>query len=613
MILISILINELNNMKKNNENSLFSFIPETSSIIYKKINSLTPDIKSLNEKIKPKNIPFKPSFFYDKYTNQFLYINGEDVIILDTKFEIKTFSRINVNEKVKSISIEYNNKYILYTTYNYKSIIINLLDLEAIECFENKKAQYLGGFFIPYKNPQKEHDYFILCMVSRKYFNISRIKMSNDQHNELQYMSNKPFVSNNMKIIDYNFNHIFKLLLIIRDDPYSFCFYNLKSKCTYKTPIILNNIKIIEKESKLYLENIYKKLYLIHLLDSVIEVYRLNDLKEIKEPLKINYNINKNKVNIKYIFLQFYNSLIFIYMENFIKIYDIKSKNNNYEIFNLKITKDQFYDTFYKARIVGKYLLINDIFYKIKFDKLNYKNNSYSNIKDSFFLILRRNNCINALKRILIEILNNFQFSIFLEIIEGIVLNNKKYIENISKKENNININCKNEPYKVIYIGNNNFFVSEDFLFEIFNQNFTANISPDILIKILSYFYYIYNSNNIYLDIDLFYSSLFCQLNKIDNFYLIENLIKNRMIPINEKLGVYLIMRAKRFKDIYQYNYCYRIGIDILLSENKIDDNIIKNIIEDFLKINKFSDTFNLIADTYFQKTIDDIQQSEIK
>ena len=613
MILISILINELNNMKKNNENSLFSFIPETSSIIYKKINSLTPDIKSLNEKIKSKNMPFKPTFFYDKYTNQFLYINGEDVIILDTKFEIKTFSRINVNEKVKSISIEYNNKYILYTTYNYKSMIINLLDLEAIECFESKKAQYLGGFFIPYKNPQKEHDYFILCMVSRKYFNISRIKISNEQHNELQYMSNKPFVSNNMKIIDYNFNHIFKLLLIIRDDPYSFCFYNLKSKCTYKTPIILNNIKIIEKESKLYLENIYKKLYLIHLLDSVIEVYRLNDLKEIKEPLKINYNINKNKINIKYIFLQFYNSLIFIYMENFIKIYDIKSKNNNYEIFNLKITKDQFYDTFYKARIVGKYLLINDIFYKIKFDKLNYKNNSYSNIKDSFFLILRRNNCINVLKRILNEILNNFQFSIFLEIIEGIVLNNKKYIENISKKENNININCKNEPYKVIYIGNNSFFVSEDFLFEIFNQNFTANISPDILIKILSYFYHIYNSNNIYLDIDLFYSSLFCQINKIDNFYLIENLIKNRMIPINEKLGVYLIMRAKRFKDIYQYNYCYRIGIDILLNENKIDDNIIKNIIEDSLKINKFSDTFNLIADTYFQKTIDDIQQSEIK
>ena len=575
MILISILINELNNMKKNNENSLFSFIPEASSIIYKKINSLTPDIKSLNEKIKSKNMPFKPSFFYDKYTNQFLYINGEDVIILDTKFEIKTFSRINVNEKVKSISIEYNNKYILYTTYNYKSMIINLLDLEAIECFENKKAQYLGGFFIPYKNPQKEHDYFILCMVSRKYFNISRIKISNDQHNELQYMSNKPFVSNNMKIIDYNFNHIFKLLLIIRDDPYSFCFYNLKSKCTYKVPIILNNIKIIEKESKLYLENIYKKLYLIHLLDSVIEVYRLNDLKEIKEPLKINYNINKNKVKIKNIFLQFYNSLIFIYMENFIKIYDIKSKNNNYEIFNLKITKDQFYDTFYKARIVGKYLLINDIFYKIKFDKLNYKNNSYSNIKDSFFLILRRNNCINVLKRILNEILNNFQFSIFLEIIEGIVLNNKKYIKNISKKENNININCKNEPYKVIYIGNNSFFVSEDFLFEIFNQNFTVNISPDILIKILSYFYHIYNSNNIYLVIDLFYSSLFCQLNKIDNFYLIENLIKNRMIPINEKLGVYLIMRAKRFKDIYQYNYCYRIGIDILLSENKIDDNII--------------------------------------
>jgi hypothetical protein len=338
-------------------------------------------------------------------------------------------------------------------------------------------------------------------------------------------MSNKPFISNKMKIIDYNFNHIFKLLLIIKDEPYSFCFYNLKSKSTYKTPIFLNNIKIIEKESKLYLENIYKKLYLIHLLDSVIEVYRLNDLKEIKEPLKINYNINKNKINIKYVFLQFYNSLIFVYMENFIKVYDIKSKNNNYEIFNLKITEDQFYDTFYKARIVGKYLLINDIFYKIKFDKLNYKKSSYSNIKDSFFLILRRKNCINVLKKMLIEILNNFQFSVFLDIIEGIALNNKKYIENKSKKENSNNINNKNEPYRVIYIGNNKFFLSEDFFFEIFNQDFTANISPDILIKILSYFYHIFNSNNICLDVDLFYSCLFYQLNKIESFYQIENLI----------------------------------------------------------------------------------------
>ena len=131
------------------------------------------------------------------------------------------------------------------------------------------------------------------------------------------------------------------------------------------------------------------------------------------------------------------------------------------------------------------------------------------------------------------------------------------------------------------------------------------------MVKILSYFYHIYKSNNIFLDIDLFYSSLFYQLNKIDSFYQIENLIKNRMIPINEKLGVYLIMRAKRFKDNYQYNYCYNIGIDILLSENKIDDNIIKEIVENSLKNNNILDAVNLIADTYFQKTEDNIQQIE--
>ena len=379
-------------MNLEDNNSIFSFIPEKSFITYKKVPLISPDIKKLQEQMIKNNNIYKPSFFYDKYTNQFIYINGEVVIILDTKCKMKTFSRIIIKEKIKSISIEYNNKYVLYNTFDCKSFIINLLDLNIIECFENNKAKYLGGFFIPYKTENKEHDYFILCMISRTYFNISRIKKRKNSYNDFEYFNKKSFISNKMKIVEFDFNHIFKILLIIKSEPMSFCLYNLKSKNCYKTPIIINCIKLNENETKLYLQNIYKKLYLIKLTDSVIQVYRLKNLKEIKQPLEINYiNNEKNKIKVKHIYLQFYNNLIIVYSENYIKIYDIKNKNN-YEIFSLELYNKEYNNIFYKFKIYGKYLLINHNFYKIKFLNFNYRKYSKISEKDIFFTLRRRNN-----------------------------------------------------------------------------------------------------------------------------------------------------------------------------------------------------------------------------
>ena len=202
-------------MNLEDNNSIFSFIPEESFINYKKVPLISPDIKKLQEQMTKNNNIYKPSFFYDKYTNQFIYINGEVVIILDTKCKMKIFSRIIIKEKIKSTSIEYNNKYVLYNTFDRKSFIINLLDLNIIECFENNKAKYLGGFFIPYKTENKEHDYFILCMISRTYFNISRIKKRKNSYNDFEYFNKKSFISNKMKIVEFDFNHIFKILFII--------------------------------------------------------------------------------------------------------------------------------------------------------------------------------------------------------------------------------------------------------------------------------------------------------------------------------------------------------------------------------------------------------------
>ena len=87
-----------------NDVSLFSFNQETSFIIYKKVCLLTPEIQAISNQRKSQKLT--ASFFYDKYTNQFIYINGEIIILLDTKCKMKTFSRIKFEEKIKTITVE---------------------------------------------------------------------------------------------------------------------------------------------------------------------------------------------------------------------------------------------------------------------------------------------------------------------------------------------------------------------------------------------------------------------------------------------------------------------------------------------------------------------------
>ena len=52
---------------------------------------------------------------------------------------MKTFSRIKLEQEIKSVSVEYNNKYMLFTTFDYKIHLINLEDLEEIDCNINIK------------------------------------------------------------------------------------------------------------------------------------------------------------------------------------------------------------------------------------------------------------------------------------------------------------------------------------------------------------------------------------------------------------------------------------------------------------------------------------------
>ena len=578
--------------------SLFSFNKETSFITYKKVSFKYPVIETLSK--QQKYTDHQPSYFYDKYTNQFIYINSKVIIVLDTKGKIKNFSPIELNEKIKSISLEYNNKYILLATVDYKCILINLEDLEKIENIDNKKMQYLGGFFIPYKTPEKNHDYFILCLINKNNFNIKRILKIKSFDNSFKYSNKTNYISNKMKIIDFNFNHIFKVLLIIKSNPTSFVIFNLKSKNCYKVPISINIDKLNENEYKLYLEKIYEKLYFIHLNNSrFINIYRLNNLKKMKSPRKIKFNKNFEGFKITDLNLHFYNNLIILYMPNYIKIYDIKSKSNNFEIAILNITEND-YKILINSFISGKYLLINNEFYKIKFSKIKYKKYSNSISKEIFFSLLRRKNSNYIIKLMLFDYLNNYKIWNFFEILEEIIIKNKKYN---SKIKENI-IEEKNNYYIVKYIGNNQFFLAEDYLFTLFNQYFDKNIKPEMLIKVLCNMYNLYKKYEIDLNVNLFYASLFCQLNKSEDIDFIEYLIRNKIIPINEKLGFYFIMKAKCFKNKKNYRKCFNLGIDILMNECNYKENNIDEIIQIVNNINNIEDSLDFILEISFKNFI---------
>ena len=576
--------------------SLFSFNQETSFVIYKKVVLLTPEIEAISNQLKSEK--FKASFFYDIYTNQFIYINGEIIIILDTKCRMKTFSRINYQEKIKAISVEYNNKYILLTTFDYKLHIINLQDMEIVDYSGFKNSQYIGGFFIKYKRPEKMHDYFIVCLITKNNFHIKRIlKNKNEFDNSFKYSIKSNYISNKMKILDYNFNEVFKMLLIIKSNPISFVLFNLKSKSCYHSPIIINIGILKENEYKLYLKQIYEKLYLIHLdNNNFINIYRLNNIRKMKTPRKIKYS-NKENINIENIKLQFYNNLLFLYIDNFIKIYDIKSKSNNYEISILNILEKDS-NIFIKSNIVGKYILINDEYYKIKFSKKRYIKYSNTLSKDVFFALLRRKNSNLIIKKVLFEYLNNYNIWNFFDVIETTIINHKKFL----KKTGTYILDDKNNPYIVQYKGNNQFFLAEGYLLTLFNQYFDKNIKPEMLIKALCYLFYLYKKYEFDWNINLFYASLFAQMNKTDDICLIEYVIKNKIIPINEKMGIYFVMKAKSFKDKEKYQKFFNLGIDILMNVSKSFDNNILEILKDINYID-YIEVFEFVLNIFFHKS----------
>ena len=106
--------------------------------------------------------------------------------------------------------------------------------------------------------------------------------------------------------------------------------------------------------------------------------------------------------------------------------------------------------------------------------------------------------------------------------------------------------------------------------------------------------HFLYEKHDFQWNINLFYASLFGQINKIDDIQLLEYIVRNKIIPINEKIGVYFIMRAKCFKDLENNKKCSNLGIDILMNECK-NEEINIDVILDNININDFKESFEMI------------------
>ena len=392
-------------------------------------------------------------------------------------------------------------------------------------------------------------------------------------------------ISETIPITEYYFNNIFNVL-IIRNEYQGFSLINLKNSYCFNSliPLNINNVDLI---SKFYIHNIYNKLYFIHFCENRLELYRLNNLKEKKEPKKILFNKSGKSIDYEFTQIQFYNNLIILYMGDNIRIYDIKAgqmkKFGKVDIPQKKV--DGFFD---KMKTFGKLVEINNGLYKIKFLPDIFLTINVTNTFETFFNLLRRKNAKNAATTLLINLIEHDELFTFYAIIS-------KLIENYAKSIEEIKVDDKKNIYEITYIGHNFFYLPQDDIFSLFNKDIN-NIENLKLLHVMISVYNGYAKKNIPIDKDVFISALFYQLNKTDDFSKLDFMIKNKVIPVNKNLGLYLIDRSKTIEDIEKKNLSLNLGIEILLSENENIDDVLYELIEE----KKFEESINIITDYYF-------------
>ena len=270
-----------------------------------------------------------------------------------------------------------------------------------------------------------------------------------------------------------------------------------------------------------------------------------------------------------------------------IRIYDIKAgqKKKFGKVCVPQKKIDGFFD---KMKIYGKFVEINNSLYKIKFLPENFLSINITNTFETFFNLLRRKKATNAATTLLINLIEQDELSTFYAIIF-------KLIENYAKSIEETTIDDKKNIFEIIYIGHNFFYLPQDDIFSLFNQDIN-NIDNLKLLQIMITVYYEYTKKNIPIDKDVFITALFYQLNKTDDFSRLDFMIKNKVIPVNKNLGLYLIDRSKTIENKEKKNISLNLGIEILLSENENIDDVLFELIDE----KKFDESINIIIDYYF-------------
>ena len=570
-------------MEKKVEENFFDFLPEDSVIKYKKFNFDLKKMKSSDFNLK------KGNYTYDIYSDKFIYCVADIIYIFNRKGKVEKNVKYSKNQKIRYCTCDKSVNYMLIITEKNKVFILNLKngnisDYNTIDFKSGSVMGYLhGGFFIPKiskDDKKKEQNEYNIGLISNNSYRIVNIIING---REFQYKNS--YMSERIPITEYYFNNIFNVL-IIRNEYQGFFLINLKNSYCFNSCIELtiNNVYLT---SKFYIQNIYRKLYFIHFTENIIEFYRLNNIKKIKEPKKIVFNKSEKSVDYELTQIQFYNNLIILYMDDNIRIYDIKAgqtkKFGKYDIPKKKI--DGFLD---KLKIFGKFVSINNDLYKIKFLPNIYLSKNVTNTFETFFNLLRRKNSTSSVLSLLINLIEKYEISAFLAIIF-------KLIENCAKSKVEKNNDDKKNVFQIIYIGHNFFYLPPDDIFSLFSNDYN-NIENVKLLQIMVTVYNEYINKNIPIDKDVFISALFYQLNKTEDFSVLDFMIKNKSIPVNKNLGLYLIDRAKAINNKEKKNLALNLGIEILLSENENIDDVLFELIQE----EKYGESINIITDYYF-------------
>ena len=571
---------------KRDKENLTKFITKEIPISFEEIHHNLEELTN----VKEKKLSEKLYFLYDKQSDRFIYFYESNIFILNSRGILEKKIKIELLEKIKLAAVEYNCNFMLLLTKSNQGIISDLNNNinDNYNIFD--KGDFIGGFFIK-RDSDKDNKFCKLCMVSNKNFIISKIYTEQTDRNGMTFKRKNFFISKEMRIYNYFYNSDFNII-IIRIELCNFLVVNLKSKICYENLITLNNLntKDIIPVSMFLVRNIYHKLNFIHMNSKDIEFYKINDLKNIKQPKIIKLDLGVNHQNVK---LQFTNNLVIIFNEIFVYIYDIKSKSDN-KILTINYNKNKDYHYFYKnIKIYGDYISIGNKFYKTIFSPEKYYEYNLINkiIKEEEMLLvlLRRDNDRNILKKILIDTVENANIEKIYFLIDITVTKNSKNKNIIQDKKN---------PFQVINNpGKNYFFFNSDEIFALFSRKI-KDTNPIRIVQLMSILNKLYEKGNRSIDNDIFVSTLFNQLNHVKNFSFLESGFKNNLIPKNNKLGWYLIDRAIHNKnEIPDWEKIFNIGVDNLMEK----EEGLGQAVDELMENGNYYDCFELIVD-YFTK-----------